>query len=116
MNVNQSNEDSLFGLEVDDLNFLKECLHRHFKNLQTRGRVWVFGSRAMGTHQRFSDVDLLIELNNASNTAPDELIANISVFLEESDFVYKVDLVLSHRLEQSYKIGVDKTKKLLLDI
>ncbi len=64
--------------------------------------VWCFGSRARGEHQRFSDLDLLVE----SDEDLSALVSEISEQLEESHFPYKVDLVTTRELESTYRDSV----------
>jgi predicted nucleotidyltransferase len=55
-----------------------------------RVRVYLFGSRARGDAMRWSDVDVAVE---PLEPLPGLLLGDIQEALEESDVVYKVDLV-----------------------
>lgn len=65
-------------------------------------RVWCFGSRARGEGARYADVDLLVE----GPDKPRALISEINERLVESNFPYKVDLVLEADLAESYRASV----------
>jgi predicted nucleotidyltransferase len=88
-----------FGLSDSEYAFISKTV---VVPLADRGAsVWCFGSRARGTHARFSDLDLMVD-------CPDNLegfISEISEQLIESDFPYKVDLVELRRFAKSYLEG-----------
>ena len=65
-------------------------------------RVWCFGSRARGEGAPYADVDLLVE----GKGRPRQLLGEIRERLIESNFPYKVDLVLEADLAESYREGV----------
>jgi len=75
--------------------------------LQKAGyRVSCFGSRARGEGAAYADVDLLIE----GPGKPRKLLGEINERLIESNFPYKVDLVLEADLAESYREGVMREK------
>jgi predicted nucleotidyltransferase len=76
------------------------------------GEVYVFGSRALGTSVKYSDLDLLIRCSDNIELIKRE-ISKISEFLEDSSFPYKVDIVLESELAESYKPSVLKSLVLL---
>jgi len=59
------------------------------KYLSKEAKVFVYGSRAKGTHQRFSDMDLAIEgeLNSRD-------LGRLSFDLEDSNLPFQVDVHL----------------------
>ena len=68
--------------------------------LQANGAtVWVFGSRAVGAHKPFSDIDLLFE---TESPLPLGFISGIRDDLENSRLPIKVDLVAIEDLAPSY--------------
>lgn len=71
-------------------------------------RVWIFGSRARGDYQRYSDVDVLID----GDVDPE--LGSFEEIFENSNFPYKVDFVLSRRLASSYRKNVDQEKQEVL--
>ena len=93
-----------FGLTQEQYNLVHDVAVLPFKNLN--GKVWCFGSRARGDHRPFSDLDLLVELI-ADDSA---LVSRIRESLEESNFPFKVDIVLSSKLASSYLENVEKEK------
>lgn len=69
-------------------------------------RVSCFGSRARGEGAPYADVDLLVE----GPGKPRQLMGEINERLTESNFPYKVDLVLAADLAESYREGVMQEK------
>lgn len=65
-------------------------------------RVSCFGSRARGEGAPYSDVDLLVE----GPGRPRALLSVINERLVESNFPYKVDLVLEADLADSFRSNV----------
>ncbi len=96
-----------FGLSQNDYEILMTTVIEPLRNLGAE--VWVFGSRARGNHQKFSDVDVLYEFP-AAGTAPSGFFARIQEALENSRFPYQVDLVSRDALVTSYKTQVEQEK------
>ena len=87
--------------------------HLAIRPLKEMGcEVWVFGSRARGDHRKFSDIDLLFKLP-VGQTLPHGFVSELHEALEESNLVYKVDLVEEKDLAESYRDGVFKNRVLL---
>lgn len=85
-----------FGLTDSEYNYITKTV---VEPLSARGAVvWCFGSRARGTHQKFSDLDLMIE----SPDVLQPLLSEIAETLIESNFPYKVDLVELRIFAKSY--------------
>lgn len=97
-----------FGLKQKEYDFLKEAIIPPIE--QIGGSVWCFGSRSRGDHQKFSDIDLLVE---CSEKGVRQLINSISEKLEYSNFPLIVDIVLLDDLANSYKKKVLSERKLL---
>lgn len=96
-----------FGLKDCDFEILDKIV---IKPLQLLGaRVYVFGSRATGNHHPFSDIDLLVEVEETSSAINRALI-DIRDNIEESAFPVKVDLVMASDLIQSYQSSVMKDR------
>ncbi len=95
------------NLTKEELAFLRQVVVRP---LSAAGyRTWCFGSRARGDNARYADVDLLIE----GPGKPRALISAISEQLIDSNFPYKVDLVLASDLAESYQSSVMDDRCLL---
>ena len=73
--------------------------------------IWVFGSRAKGSERRYSDVDLLLQLESGKGLSDLQLFAMRDA-LEESALPYKFDLVRAEDLETSFqaKVNLEKIK------
>ncbi len=88
-----------FGLSPQYFDYI---LTEVVKPLETYGaEVWCYGSRARGDHQKFSDLDLMVE----SNTDLSKVICELQEKLTNSNFPYKIDLVQINEFADSYKDG-----------
>lgn len=93
-----------FGLNSKEYLFICENVVNPLEALGAK--VWCFGSRARGNYQKFSDLDLAIETQNSVDIE----LSQIKELLENSNFPFKVDLVLKHQFAQSYLSGFEKDK------
>jgi predicted nucleotidyltransferase len=98
-----------FGLSKNESQILSDHLVPIWN---TGATIWLFGSRARGTHNAFSDVDLLVEGGNPSKI--DHAIAAVEEALEAGSFPFKVDIVRASRLAKSYEMQVMKERILFL--
>jgi predicted nucleotidyltransferase len=95
-----------FGLTQEQFDFIQSNV---VKRLSLFGaKVWCFGSRARGDHQKFSDLDLLIDVDQDVSST----LSAIREDLENSNFGLKVDLVLKAEIASSYKAKILKEKVL----
>ena len=86
-----------FGLSSKSWNLIMELAVKPF---QAAGcEVWVFGSRARGDHNPFSDIDLLYEGKTPLSLS---LLGRIRTDLEDSDLPIKVDFVDIKELASTY--------------
>ena len=93
-----------YGLSIQQWDFLQKNLTQPLKELGSR--VFLFGSRARGDHQKFSDIDILYRPHPSQPI--DE--AKIFVLLEDisdSSFPYKIDLVKDSELASRYREKVE---------
>ncbi len=93
-----------FGLTQEQSKFIHENVVEPIAKLG--GRVFVYGSRARGDHQRFSDLDLMVEFNRPLYPS----LAHIQELLQNSNFPYKVDLVPYPEFAEAYKKSYQKDK------
>lgn len=96
---------SPFGFTEQEFAFLMENFVSPLKKLGAR--VYLFGSRATGKQQKFSDVDLLF---SSSPQLPSAEVYVLLAKMEESSFPYKIDLVNEAELAHSYKDSVNRDK------
>lgn len=87
-----------FGLTENELDYFQRELVKPLNKLGAT--VWVFGSRARGDHQKYSDLDVLVESSSRDLTAT---LSNIREEFEEGNFPYKVDIVALSELAESYR-------------
>ncbi len=99
------------GLTKDDIAFL-ECVLRSELGDGAVGTVWLFGSRAKGTHSKYSDIDLLIECDKFTGV----VASRIAELLEESNLPYKVDIVDIRKLASAYAPSVMQSRKILFEL
>lgn len=100
-----------FGLSDKHWKILNELVLQPLKKDQVR--IWIFGSRARGDHQKYSDIDLLYEFPSDSYDNQNLYLKKISKIkedIEESTFPIKVDLVDIHELASSYKDSIFSEK------
>jgi len=90
-----------FGLTPDNWKRIIQLVVDPLK--QIGAKIYVFGSRARGDHQEFSDLDLLVE---SESPLPIYLLSQIRSQLEESRLPIKVDVVDIHELADSFKGNV----------
>lgn len=63
-------------------------------------KVYLFGSRANQTHNRFSDIDIAVE---ASNPIPLAQLAALRELFEDSHLLCKVDLIDLNRVDNQLR-------------
>ena len=97
------------GLTVDERSFVLTTIKKQLFSAQTV-QVWLFGSRALGSHKKFSDVDLLLE---ASPPFTDKQRFEIQDAFEESELPYKVDLVMLEDLAEAFRPQIEATRIVL---
>lgn len=98
--------------DVATLADLRRFLETYFHRTGQKVRVFLFGSRARGTHAPGSDVDLAIEGVESDSGE----ITQLQAFLEESMLPQKVDLVLLSQLPESIQEEVRREGKLWIDL
>ena len=96
----------LGGLTQDEYQFLVDEIKTPLE--KAGARLWLFGSRARGDHKPFSDVDLLVE----GRLLDGSLIGKLQETAENSNFPYKIDLVLDDELADAYRSNVEVDKVL----
>ena len=93
-----------FGLTEEQLQYIQDIV---IDPLKEQGvLIWVFGSRARGDHQEFSDLDLMVESEQDISAK----VGDIQEALENGNFPYKVDIVLSKDFAESYQDNFEKDK------
>ena len=65
--------------------------------------VWVFGSRATGKAQRYSDIDLLIKM---AEKIPFNQMFLLKDAFAESNLVFKVDVIDWHRTTPEFRATI----------
>lgn len=95
----------MYGLSTEQLAYLDQCVVAPVE--QHGGKVWLFGSRARGDQQPYSDVDILIEGDKSQLY---NVLSDIREQLEESNFPFAVDLVLAEELAGSYAASVRRDR------
>lgn len=93
-----------FGLTDKEYEFICNEVIKPLASLDAK--VWCFGSRAKSNHSKFSDLDLVIE----DKEGVAEILGSIDENLINSNFPYKVDLVLSSRVARAYLDTIEKEK------
>lgn len=81
---------------MSDFDKVKEILARFYS--LDKNKTYIFGSRSNNTHRKDSDLDIFIEDNSIG--ASD--VAKINEAFDESDLLYKVDIVLKSRIDDDF--------------
>jgi predicted nucleotidyltransferase len=92
-------------LSESELEYLRQSIVEETKEFNLK--FFFFGSRVKGNHSKFSDVDILIVAEDCSE-ALRQSISRISESLAEGNFPYKVDLVLSCDIAESYREDIEQ--------
>jgi len=93
-----------FGLTEEQLQYIQDIVIDPLKGQGVL--ILVFGSRARGDHQEFSDLDLMVESEQDISAK----VGDIQEALENGNFPYKVDIVLSKDFAESYQDNFEKDK------
>jgi predicted nucleotidyltransferase len=86
-------------LEEKDLKIAKKLLKMELEG--TNSKVYVFGSRAEGTAQKFSDLDLAIDFNGQK--MPEGIKFELENFFEASNISMRVDIVDLNAISENFK-------------
>ena len=100
--------NSRIDLSPEHLNIIKNILADH---LDKDNHVWLFGSRAMGTAKKFSDIDLLIDIEKP---IPLTLLTKLTTSFDESTLPYKVDIADLHAINDTFKEKIQSQLILLI--
>jgi predicted nucleotidyltransferase len=82
---------------MNELNEIRQILSKYID--LSKNEVFLFGSRAKGTHRNNSDLDILIMDNNV---IPPASIAKLSEEFEESNIPFKIDIVIRSRIDNNF--------------
>jgi len=93
--------NSALSINPEELKIIQEILQN---NLKQKANVWVFGSRANNTAQKYSDLDLLID--NMGQPISLNLLANLTEAFDESNLPYKVDIVDYNSISDEFKENI----------
>jgi predicted nucleotidyltransferase len=99
-----------FGLEKPDLELLENLVLNPLKKLHAK--VFIFGSRATGQNQKYSDIDLVYFADPGRPILGAE-ISPILENIENSNLTIKVDLVAIENLAKSYR---DRVLKEMIEV
>ncbi|MBF0359993.1 MAG: nucleotidyltransferase domain-containing protein [Oligoflexia bacterium] len=103
-------DDKYFGLTSVERELIISLIKQELFPDQ-KLKIWIFGSRARRDNQRYSDVDLLLEIDPPSTLTTEQFV-KMQSNLEESYIQYKVDLVCSSTIEESYRENIERDKVL----
>lgn len=90
---------SKFGIESKILHEIRKILNS-VTTSKSDYAVYVFGSRAKGTHKKYSDVDLWLEATPKVTALE---IASLNTLFEESEIPIKVDIVTPETCLEEYR-------------
>jgi predicted nucleotidyltransferase len=87
------------SIEPYHLSIVCKILNENLKDLNSN--VYVFGSRAIGTAKKYSDLDLAIDY--CGQKIPFEVYAKLSISFENSLLPYKVDIIDLNLVSDQFK-------------
>jgi len=90
-------------LDQNSLKIVKDILKR---NLDSHVKVYVFGSRAVGEAEKYSDLDIAIE---AGNPLSIRSISSLRSDFEYSDLDIRVDVVDLNGISDTFKNVIRQT-------
>lgn len=95
-----------YGLRPDELKKMRELFQQFFGDLP-QVKIYLFGSRAKGTHKTFSDIDIAIKTKSKNIS---QKIALFKEKWEKSKLPYKIDISTWGEIYKPYlpKIREDK--------
>lgn len=96
----------MFGLTAEEYSYITLNVVEPLEELGAK--AWCFGSRARGDFHPFSDLDIMIE---APSVDISHKLGEIRETLSNSNFPYKVDIVLQSEFAESYKDGYLKDRQ-----
>ncbi len=86
----------MIDLPLEALETVREILRNHVPDREVRA----FGSRVMGSAQKFSDLDLVVQGTEALEPA---VLSALKEAFAESDLVIAVDVLDWNRLDESFQ-------------
>lgn len=86
-------------------------LARLFEAVPGIRQVWLFGSRARGSHRPASDIDLALELAPETGDSAAQVMAELSARIEREGLMYRVDLVsLQEPLDPALRAMIERDR------
>ena len=89
--------------EIDKV-IVRDILRAH---LPPGAKVWVFGSRALGTNKPAADLDLALDAGRPLTRLEGGALADV---FEESDLPYKVDVVDLWTVNESFRTIIEAAR------
>lgn len=94
-----------FGLSDKKIDLIRSV----FQNKPEVDRVFIYGSRAKGTHKKNSDIDLVVRFKKRKKKS----LNQIRYELEDLPLIYKIDVTDEDEIsEGDFKKEFEKTKKI----
>lgn len=96
-----------FGLSDKKIDLIRSV----FQNKPEVDWVFIYGSRAKGTHKKTSDIDLVVKFKKKKRKERD--LNRIRYELENLPLIYKIDVIDEDEIsEGDFKKEFEKTKKI----
>lgn len=89
------------GVIKEDKKKIIRILNALFPNV----KIYLYGSRARGTHREWSDIDLALDLGRPINLY---FLGEAKDVLKESRIFYKVELVDLNAISENFKESIKK--------
>lgn len=101
-----SRAPEMIQLDPDDLAIVRQILKDNIPEYP----VWAFGSRVRGTAKQYSDLDLAII---SMKPLPLSVLADLNTAFDESDLIFKVDIVDWATTSDNFRRIIEANKVIL---
>lgn len=94
------------NLNKEEVGIIKNTIKKFFPD----AKIWIFGSRSKGKNQKFSDVDLLLDIGRPLTFSE---ISELKFELSETTLSYFVDIVDQNSVSEEFMNSIKKDLILL---
>lgn len=94
------------NLNKEEVDIIKNAIKKFFPD----AKIWIFGSRSKGRNQKFSDVDLLLDIGRPLSFSE---MSELKFELSETSLSYFVDIVDANSASDDFMNSIKKDLVLL---
>lgn len=89
------------NLNKEEVEVIKNAIQKFFPD----AKIWIFGSRSKGKNQKFSDVDLLLDIGRPLTFSE---ISELKFELSETTLSYFIDIVDQNSVSEEFLNSIKK--------